>query len=248
MSYLTPDQIRDYHENGYIVVHDILTEAEVDAFVTYENEPKPEGWRQNLNHHKDNEYWAAIAKHPKMVSMVQQLMESSPQIVQTMYLEKKPAAENAAKSTGTAMHQDLHYLPCEPATLMACWVALSNTDAENGGLCVVPASNHGALHGTHRTANTDDHDSWEIEYLMRDQSGKEWTERMYSFEIDGLDKMNVQRLEVPKGGGVFFSGMTIHGSYGNRSQNRVRRAFATHFVADGTWVYRDDVQHTIAAV
>ena len=145
------------------------------------------------------------------------------------------------------MHQDLHYLPCEPKSLMACWVALSDTDAENGGLCVVPQSNHGQLFGTHKTENDEDHDSWEIEYLMRDQTGKEWIERMYSFEIDGLKKEDVLNLEVPQGAGVFFSGMTIHGSYGNRSQNRIRRAFATHFTATGTWMFRDDVQFLVPA-
>ena len=54
-------------------------------------------------------------------------------IVQTMYMEKSPGEE----SQGTALHQDTHYLPTDPNTLMACWIALSDTDKENGGLCVL---------------------------------------------------------------------------------------------------------------
>jgi len=40
--------------------------------------------------------------------------------------------------------------------------------------------------------------------------------------------------------------MTIHSSFANRSPDRQRRAFATHYVKDGTWVYRCDVQDTVA--
>jgi ectoine hydroxylase-related dioxygenase (phytanoyl-CoA dioxygenase family) len=46
---------------------------------------------------------------------------------------------------------------------------------------------------------------------------------------------------------VFFTGLTIHGSYANRSPDRARRAFATHYVAEGTWVFRTDVQQTVPA-
>ena len=44
---------------------------------------------------------------------------------------------------------------------------------------------------------------------------------------------------------VFFTGMTIHGSFANRAVNRPRKAFATHYVAEGTWLPRVDIQATI---
>lgn len=243
---LSQDQIEQYHREGYLVVHGLLNDAEVRSFVQYEDEPKPEGWRQNLLHHKEDAHWRAVATHPNMTSIVRQLLGgATPMIVQTMYLEKKPAGEQAAGGQGVALHQDLHYLPCEPASLMACWIAMSDTDEENGGLCVVPGSHRNGLLSTHKTENVEDHDAWEIEYEMRDRSGRTWTERMFSFEIDGLDERTVKRLTVPRGGGVFFTGATIHGSYANRSSDRVRRAFATHFVPDGTWVFRTDVQEVV---
>jgi ectoine hydroxylase-related dioxygenase (phytanoyl-CoA dioxygenase family) len=39
--------------------------------------------------------------------------------------------------------------------------------------------------------------------------------------------------------------MTIHGSFANKSSNWPRLAFATHYVKDGTWIYRQDIQDTI---
>ena len=246
---LSDDQVKQYWRDGYLVVEGLLTDEEADSFVAYENEPKPEGWRSNLRHHVDDDRWGAIARHENITSMVRQLMDAKPAIVQTMYLEKKPAGGTDVGGAGVALHQDLHYLPCEPDELMACWVALSDTDGENGGLCVVPGSNaRGDLFETRKNENLQDHDSWEFEYDMSDQNGREWKQKMYSFDIPGLSEGDVVRLTVPKGAGVFFTGKTIHGSYGNRSKDRFRRAFATHYVPEGTWVFRKDVQDTVPAV
>jgi phytanoyl-CoA hydroxylase len=241
---LSQEQIKQYLDEGYIVVPSLLTEQEVDEFVVYETTQDPE-WRNHLDNHKRDEQWARVAKHPHIVGIIQQILNSKkPMIVQTMYLEKRPA--EAGK--GTALHQDSHYLPNEPNTLMACWLAMSDTDGENGGLCVVPGSHTVGLFSTHKATNLKDHQVWESEHLMRDRNGKEWKEKFYSFEIDNLDTSRVLNLQVPKGSGVFFSGHTIHGSYGNRSAGRVRRAFATHFVAESTWVFRADVQDVVPAI
>jgi ectoine hydroxylase-related dioxygenase (phytanoyl-CoA dioxygenase family) len=239
---LTDAQIAKYRAEGFLVVPGLLSASEVDAFVAYEATQDVAG-RDRLDNHKTDARWRAVAAHPRIAGGARGILSADPMIVQTMYLEKRPAA--AGK--GTALHQDSHYLPNEPNTLMACWLAMSDTDGENGGLCVVPRSHLQGLRATHKATNDKDHQVWESEHRMRDRQGKEWTQVMYSFEIDGLDRSSVVDLEVPKGGGVFFTGMTIHGSYGNRSAGRVRRAFATHFVARGTWVERCDVQDVVPA-
>ena len=245
---LNESDTQSYHDNGYLVVEGLLDSAFVDEFVAYEAQEKPEGWRSNLRNHATDEMWKKVSNNPRVTAIVEELSGGRPYIVQTMYIEKPPAGESTVGGAGVALHQDLHYLPCDPPNLIACWIALTDTDSENGGLCVVPGSHLvEELYSTHRNQNTADHDSWEIEYLMRDRAGKTWIEKMYSFEIDGLKKEDVVRLSVPKGGGVFFGGKTIHGSYGNRSKNRFRRAIATHYDAEGTWVFRDDVQDTVPA-
>jgi phytanoyl-CoA hydroxylase len=239
---LTPAQLDQYHHDGYLIVHDLLTSEEADAFVQYEAGQEKE-WRGHLDNHKRDPRWAAVAKHPHIAGAAQQILGSAPRIVQTMYLEKSPSEEGK----GTAPHQDSHYLPNEPNTLMACWLAMSDTDGDNGGLVVMPGSHRRGLLSTHKATNLRDHQVWESEHLMRDRTGKEWMQKFYSFEIDGLRRADLVELTVPKGAGVFFTGMTIHGSYGNRSKGRVRRAFATHFVAEGTWVLRADVQEVVPA-
>ena len=242
---LSLEDKQQYEEDGYIVIERLVDIDTIDRFLDYELQPKPEGWRQNLLHHVDDPEWKRLATYPAIVSCVKQLIGAQPSVVQSMFLEKKPSTGNDPGGAGVALHQDLHYLPCEPESLMACWVALNDTDPENGGLSVVPGSHKHGLYSTHKNINLDEHDSWEIEYLMRDQSGKEWKEKMHSFEIDGIEDMIVAHLTVPKGGAVFFDGKTIHGSYANYSTTRYRRAFAVHFVAEDSWVFRADVQQTM---
>ncbi len=239
---LSREQLEEYQKNGYLVVRDLLTEQEADDFISYEAGESKE-WRNHLDNHKRDEHWRSVATHPNIAGVAEQILQNKPMIVQTMLLEKHPGEE----AKGTALHQDTHYLPNEPNTLMACWLAMSDTDATNGGLCVVPGTHNHPLYSTHKATSLKDHQVWEVEHLMRDRSGKEWKQSFYSFEIDDLDPNSIIRLDVPKGAGVFFSGMTIHGSYANLSKENVRRAFATHYVAEGTWLLRADVQDVVPA-
>jgi ectoine hydroxylase-related dioxygenase (phytanoyl-CoA dioxygenase family) len=239
---LSQEQLQEYQEQGYLVVPGLLSEEEVEEFVSYEAAQDKE-WRNHLDNHKRDDHWRYVATHPSVAGVAEQILGSKPMIVQSMLLEKWPEQEGK----GTALHQDTHYLPNEPNTLMACWLAMSDTDGTNGGLCVVPGSHKGELYSTHKATSMKDHQVWEVEHLMRDRSGKEWKQAFYSFEIDGLDTGSIVRLTVPTGAGVFFSGMTIHGSFANLSKERVRRAFATHFVSEGTWLFRADVQDLVPA-
>ena len=241
---LTQDQIDQFHADGFLVVPNLLTDQEIAIFLENESQPEPFQYQRGLQNHKFDPNWDYIAKHPNVAGATAQLLDGQPRIVQSMYMAKPPAGEAEIGGTGIALHQDTHYLPSKPNTLMACWVAFSDTDAENGGLCVVPGSHHKPLRATHLNEDDDEHASWVKIYPMRHPNGREWKQRMYSFHIDGLEEENIVKLTVPKGGGVFFSGMTIHGSYANRSKDRERLAFAVHYVKDGTWLYRVDVQET----
>lgn len=241
MNGLTQEQIAQYHQDGYLVVPELLTEKQVDTFLADANDPKPDEWKAlGLRRYTVDPQWRFLATNAKVSGMVQQLMGGDPRIVQTMYMAKSPEG-----GTGVALHQDTHYIRNEPNTLMACWIALSDTDSNNGGLCVVPGSHKRPLYQTGPPKDASEHAAWEKVYQMRGPDGKEWDEPMHSHEIVGLDPGEIVRLVVPKGGGVFFTSMTIHGSFANRSGNRPRLAFATHYVKDGTWVYRADIQDTV---
>ncbi len=235
---LTTKQRQSYLDNGYLVVDDLLSEEEVDTFLTAQERCVPEEVRAlALRRHIADESWASIARHPKITGIVRELVDGDPMIVQTMYLVKSPEG-----GTGVALHQDTHYIRNEPNTLMACWVALSDTDRDNGGLCVVPGSHKRPLRPTAPPSDDSEHASWVKDYGMRGPDGKEWVEEMHSHQIEDLDSDKIEYLAVARGAGVFFTSMTIHGSFANRSGKRPRLAFATHYVKEGSWVYRKDIQ------
>jgi len=222
-----------------LIVADLLTDEEVEAFVQYEAEresTEPRG----LQSHREDDQWKGLAHHPKIAGIVSQLLGGGPRVVQTMYMNKAPQG-----GTGIALHQDTHYIRNEPNSLMACWLALSDTDGENGGLCVVPGSHLRGLYEFEKVRDEGEHAAWETVYKMRGPNGEEWEENMHSFDIVGLEQDEVVRLSVPSGAGVFFTGMTVHGSYANRSSDRPRRAFATHYIGEETWIYRRDLQDPV---
>jgi phytanoyl-CoA hydroxylase len=237
---LNDEQMKSWQEDGYLVVSDLLTSDEVDAFLKAQESEVPEEARGlGLKRYRADGSWASMAKHAKISGIVSDLMGGDPRIVQTMYMAKSPEG-----GTGVALHQDTHYIRNEPNTLMACWIALSDTDGENGGLCVVPGSHKRPLYETAPPEDDSEHAAWEKDYEMKGPDGKEWVESMHSHQIVGLDHDEIAYLTVPRGSGVFFTSMTIHGSFANRSGTRPRLAFATHYVKDGTWVYRADIHET----
>ncbi len=239
---LNSSQITSYERDGFLVVESLLSEVEVDAFLVYQKNRAKEV-DPGLRSHVVDPQWDYVARHPNVAGVATQLLGGRPSIVQSMYLPKfarQPKEENV----GIALHQDAHYLPTEPNTLMACWIAMTDTNGDNGGLCVIPGSHHGKLHSTSQTSS-DEHVSWRQEYLMRNRSGEEWTQEFYSFEIANIDPQSVCKLGVARGAGVFFTGMTIHGSYANASPTHDRLAFAVHYVREGTWCLRADVQETV---
>lgn len=237
---LSQAQVDQFQRDGYLVVPELLTAEELHAFKEHERHspPGPRG----LQNHRSDPQWAHVAKHPRIVPMVRQLIGGAPQIAQTMYMAKAPQG-----GVGIALHQDFMYIPNTPNTLMACWLAFSDTDRDNGGLCVVPGSNRKGLHSAHKVRDPQQHASWEIDYEMRGPDGREWKERLYSFEISDLNPARIKYLSVPQGSGVFFTSLTIHGSFANPSPDRPRLAFATHYVRQGTWINRRDLQDMVDA-
>lgn len=240
---LTAEQVARYREEGYLVVPGLLTDAEIQAFREHQAGPANPEWKAlGLRRHTADPQWKRIAGHPRVTAIVRQLLDGAPMVVQTMYLAKTPGG-----GAGIALHQDTHYIRNEPNTLMACWLAFSDTDRDNGGLCVVPGSHRGPLLDTQPPRDAKEHVSWVTDYPMRAPDGREWTESMHAHEIRDLDPGRILYLAVPRGSGVFFTGKTVHGSFSNRSSDRPRLAFATHYVREGTWVYRCDIQDLVPA-
>jgi phytanoyl-CoA hydroxylase len=242
---LTPAQERQWREEGFVVVPGILSAKEAAAHVEELAQPPTEAAAAaGLNRHAVDPSFGTLATHEAVLDIVRQLLAEPaepPRILQTMYLNK--TSDDSVSRLGIALHQDTHYIPNEPNTLLACWIALTDTDESNGGLFVVPGSHRGPLLAEDITIDEANHLAWEMVHKMRERDGTEWEQPFHSVDVTaaGFDESEAVALRVPAGSAVFFSGMTVHGSYANNSAEP-RRAFATHYMDGGSWVSRCDLQ------
>jgi phytanoyl-CoA hydroxylase len=117
------------------------------------------------------------------------------------------------------LHQDHTYWPFSTTTsTLSCWIALSDMTPDMGPLEVLRGSHQlGLVHkakGAKETIKLSDD-----EYLS-DAS---------AFDLDRT-RLDFVPAIVPRGGGIFFHGLAIHGSRANTT-NRWRRALALHWAA-----------------
>jgi len=238
--HLTAEETRLFKEQGYIVRPNVLSAREVDLLRRALTPAELRQDRQPLARHKIDALWRQLVRHARVAGPVGELFGGVPCVVQSMIAFKPRARPGRQARNGIALHQDQQYIKTKPAGVIGCWVALDHTDAGNGGFMVVPASHCKGLL-TSRSREGRHFQSHSVVQHMRDCDGKEWHETADTFEIPGVNWDNAIALNIPKGGAVYFDGFLVHGSRSNTAEDRDRLAVAIHFVKQGTWVYRVDL-------
>ena len=154
--------------------------------------------------HRFNETARHYMLHPKVAGILKALFGTDPVATQSMFYFKPPGAR------GQALHQDQFYLLVEPGTCIAAWTAIDDCDADNGGMMVVPNSNKLPV-SCPETAD----------------SGQSYTNHLV--KVPKGHKAELVKMKA--GDTLFFNGNVIHGSGPNRSKDRFRRAFISHYAA-----------------
>lgn len=122
---------------------------------------------------------------------------------QSMFYFKPPTAR------GQALHQDNLFLQCHPETCVAVWIAIDRTDAENGGLRVVPGSHS---------------------YKLVCPGEADSEESFSRQEIHLPEGMSAEQTELEAGDALVFHGSMVHGSGANTSSTRFRRSLIFHYI------------------
>ncbi len=215
---LTPAQIKQYHEQGYLVVPGLFPTAEVarllehymamraagpkpgDYTVEDKNDPINQFPRM-INMHNWDPVTVTASADPGMLAAVKQLIDDEPVLNQTMFYFKPPLTR------GQALHQDQQFITIDP--LIGVWVAIDDCDKANGQMVVVPGSSKLGLLAV------------------------EAADPIQSF-TPGQTKMppgaEIMGVDMKAGDGLFFDGKCIHGSYANVTPDRFRRSFICHYV------------------
>ncbi|MBI3971609.1 MAG: phytanoyl-CoA dioxygenase family protein [Chloroflexi bacterium] len=234
---VTRAQIEQFHEQGFLIVENVLTPDEVEVMraraeeiargelpensrIRRQVEPAVERGEQAADDYEaslrkmaglalaGDEVFAAHARRPRIVEIIQALMGPDLTLYQDQLFMKPPRV-----GSRQPYHQDqpagFHIDP--PEHLTTCWTALDESTEENGCLRYLPGSHKlGPLTKEQRAS-----------YEARALAGK----------LEGEVP-----LILPPGGAGFHHGWILHASNVNLS-NRRRRGYATHYV-------RSDVRYT----
>ncbi len=154
--------------------------------------------------HRFSELVRGYLTLPRVCAVLEALFGEPPMAAQSMFYFKPPGAR------GQVIHQDQFYLQVKPGTCIAAWAALDRCDRGNGGMVVVPGSQHMAI-----------------------DCSKLGGPGSYS---EGAKPVRIPpghkgiAAEMEPGDMLFFNGSLLHGSARNRSTDRWRRAFICHYV------------------
>jgi len=228
---LSPDEIEQFHRDGYVTLRGVLSEEELaaiepefDRFICGEvagmgrdfcDMSGPYGRKFEdfalVNAVLPRRYRPEIRDNlfeRRAASISRQLIGETATLDYDQFLAKRPAKPDAVFT----WHQDLGYWPTgtpEPLTA-TCSLALDDADSENGCLRVVPGSHRKGLR-PHRPLMGEDREKSHI----------------LSVELTADDP--VVELPLQRGDITVHDEMIIHGSGGNSSPDRWRRTYIAAF-------------------
>ncbi len=211
----------EYERIGHHVVRGLLPLAEVESLREHFMRRRAEGakpgdmggdpakgasdplnrYPRMINMHDWDARTDSWRKDPRLLAAARDLVGAELAQCQTMLYFKPPGAR------GQALHQDNQYIRKTP--LIGCWLALDRCDQANGFMTVVPES--------HR-----------LGVLPVEEA-----DTSISFTGGGSVLPAGARqvgIDMEPGDVLFFHGMTIHGSYPNRTADRFRRALIVHYL------------------
>jgi len=220
--------VGSYHRDGYVVLPDALSVAEVRALreeavricrgelgaVAGVQPPEADApdevvVRRYLCIHfpyKLSERMRAMLAHRVIVDALTQLIGPNIKAMQSMLFIKSEG------KPGQAWHQDELFIPTRDRSLTAAWMALDDATVDNGCLWVLP--------GSHRPG---------VLYPDRDHHDSRFDCEVEAYDFPYRDEDAVP-VEVPAGSVVLFNGYLLHMSLPNSGRHGLRRALVNHYM------------------
>ncbi len=215
---LTPDQLRFYNENGYVIIPNLLSAQEVQALkdlrdravaramtqggsfydgpAQYDVEPlksdptgKSLGLRKIQEVYQTEPVYRDMLSQPKILDIVQDII--GPNIY---YHSSKLMCKPGNGGRRKPWHQDFAYWPNMDTRQVTLWIAVDKATPENGCMQVIPGSHLRGL----------------IPHF-----------KLEDFQIreDNIPNENVVTAPMNPGDALFFSVLTLHASDPNNSPN-----------------------------
>ena len=205
---LSEAAVRQFKEQGYCFPVPVLSPAEAADYrrqlETYEDRASESQLRTKP--HLLFRWGADLARHPKVLDAVEDLIGPNILCWSTSFFIKEPASR-----TFISYHQDLTYWGLDPDDILTAWIALSPATVESGAMRFLP--------GSHKTEVLPHKDTFDQNNLL--SRGQE-----VAVEVDEKDLVDVL---LQPGEMSLHHVKLVHGSMPNRSTDR-RIGFAIRYV------------------
>ena len=201
MSYLTSNQLKQYEDEGFVSPIDIFSKEkakEIRNEIELIEKDMPEELKKSgrYNAHLISPLLDEVTHNPKILNAVESLIGKNILVCGTTLFIKNP------HETGfVSYHQDAKYIGLEPHNWVTAWVAITDSNEENG--CMKMWS------GSHKD-NLKDHDQMfnEGNLLTRGQT------------VNNVPKKNLKSLILTAGQMSLHHPKVVHGSELNKSNDR----------------------------
>ena len=211
---LTPQQIDQFRQLGYIAPVDVLSTAEAanlaqQLVVAERDYPEVVNPQKRNNVHACFPFLANLAKHPRIVDAVRELVGADIVLSASVLFVKE-----AHSTAYVSWHQDAQYMGLAPANFVTAWVALTPSTLATGCVSVLPGTQHSP--GLEHDDTFDDDN-----ILTRGQ------------KVRNVDTSNVVHLELEPGQMSLHHPWLVHASQPNSSnERRVGVAYQSYLGAD----------------
>lgn len=139
---LKDHELSDYNEKGYFILENVISESVcqdlIEQAMHLENAIN-QSFRPQMMPHRSSPCFMDIMRHPKIVSVINQLVGGKAMGLQTEFFFCKPGTR------GFSLHQDNFFVEAPYNAFASAWIALTDTYAEKGGLIVYPGSHKEGL-------------------------------------------------------------------------------------------------------
>jgi non-heme Fe2+,alpha-ketoglutarate-dependent halogenase len=200
MTYLNSNQLKQYNEEGYVTPLDILTkeealEARNEIELIEKEMPNEIDKSGRYNVHLISPKLDAIVHNSKILDAVESIIGKNILVCSTTLFIKNPKQKGFV-----SYHQDAKYIGLEPHNWVTAWIAITESNNENGCMRMWPKS-HIELKDHNQKFN-------EGNLLTRGQT------------VEGVPENEVKPVELKAGQMSLHHPRIVHGSGINKSNDR----------------------------
>ena len=219
-SAISAEKIEQYRRDGCVVFPQVLDAdliQEVSDHVTWLQRQHPDLRPEHLHHRLmwDDPFWLRLISDDRLLNIAEAAIGPDIALFASHYICKPPG-----DGMPVLWHQDGSYWPLEPMEVTTVWLAIDDSDAENGCMRILP--------GSHQSRG------------VRQHHPSEEKPNVLSSEIrlSEEDEARAVDVVVPSGGVSLHDPFVVHGSNPNTSPRR-RCGLTIRYMPTSTKITRE---------